>query len=82
MKKILLTSFLFTLNLIHVSCDKKSTENHNTVKSSNKNFSVTVIDSCEYLQGDNSMTHKGNCEFCETREKKLLYDYYIDECNF
>lgn len=39
----------------------------------NREIHVVVIDSCEYLivQGDkNSLTHKGNCKFCEERRKK------------
>jgi hypothetical protein len=48
-----------------------------------KNFSVIVVDSCEYIVGSyDRMTHKGNCNFCEDRAKILLDEYYIDECNF
>jgi hypothetical protein len=85
MKKILLTSFLLTL--ISVSCEKniqntQITKEIESVEHLNKNFSVIVIDSCEYLHGSyDRMTHKGNCKFCEVRERKLLDDYYIDECD-
>lgn len=30
---------------------------------------VVVIDSCEYIQGSYSLTHKGNCKYCAARRK-------------
>jgi hypothetical protein len=29
---------------------------------------TVVIDSCEYINGYNRLTHKGNCRFCEERD--------------
>lgn len=33
-------------------------------------YHTVVIDSCEYIKGFNTLTHKGNCKFCEERKKK------------
>jgi hypothetical protein len=61
----------------------KDVKTNSGVNRIDDNFSVIVVDSCEYIVGSyDRMTHKGNCKFCERRVKKLLYDYYIDECNF
>ena len=42
--------------------------------SSEQEFTVITIDSCEYLLADydrsRMITHKGNCNFCEERSKK------------
>lgn len=43
-----------------------------------QHFDVRVIDSCEYLEYQSgfgstevySLTHKGNCKFCQIRNKK------------
>ena len=43
-----------------------------------ENYEVVVIDSCEYIfysekrghSGYGFMAHKGNCKFCEKRNKK------------
>ena len=32
-------------------------------------YHTVVIDSCEYIEGINTLTHKGNCKFCEERKK-------------
>lgn len=32
-------------------------------------YLTVVIDSCEYIEGFNKLTHKGNCKFCEERKK-------------
>lgn len=32
-------------------------------------YHTVVIDSCEYIEGFNKLTHKGNCKFCEERKK-------------
>lgn len=42
-----------------------------------KQFLKVVIDSCEYLYTDEgtfgqTVFHKGNCKFCEERNKKLV----------
>ena len=31
-----------------------------------------VMDSCEYIRYDRSVTHKGNCKFCEKREEERI----------
>ena len=43
-----------------------------------KNYTIKVIDSCEYIECDYgifdqrvySLTHKGNCKFCEDRQHR------------
>lgn len=35
-------------------------------------YRQVVIDSCEYIEGDYSLAHKGNCKFCAERRKKEL----------
>lgn len=42
--------------------------------SSEEEFTVIIIDSCEYLSANydrsRMITHKGNCKFCAERSKK------------
>jgi len=42
----------------------------------NSDYSVRVIDSCEYivLNGVGVKAHKGNCRFCKERRQKELED--------
>ena len=37
-------------------------------------YSTIVIDSCEYIEAFNKLTHKGNCKFCVTRHRKERQD--------
>lgn len=44
-------------------------------------YKIVVIDSCEYIyawfgagNGGGSLTHKGNCKFCQKRHDKELND--------
>jgi hypothetical protein len=49
-----------------------------STETSNGDFVIKVIDSCEYIEYDNgimeyrvySLTHKGNCKFCAERSKR------------
>lgn len=45
----------------------------------NSDYSVRVIDSCEYivLNGVGVKTHKGNCKFCKERRQKELEELVI-----
>jgi uncharacterized protein YcfL len=66
MKKIIL---LALTALIMVGC----VEHYKETKI-NSDYSVRVIDSCEYivLSGVGVKAHKGNCRFCEERRQKEL----------
>ena len=66
MKKLI---FLSLTALVMVGCIEHYEETRIT-----SDYSVRVIDSCEYilLNGAGIKAHKGNCRFCkERREKKL-----------
>lgn len=45
----------------------------------NSDYSVRVIDSCEYilLNGVGIKAHKGNCRFCKERRQKELEELVI-----
>ena len=42
---------------------------------------TVVIDSCEYISGYYTLSHKGNCKFCEKRRQRELNDIirHLDE---
>ena len=84
MKKILL--FVFTLTLIGCSaeteyishCPSHDISNcpiHDILR--NMNMKFVVIDSCEYIQGNNILAHKGNCVYCKVRREKELESLMI-----
>ena len=66
MKNIML---LILTTLIMVGC----TEHYKETRI-NSDYSVRVIDSCEYilLNGVGIKAHKGNCRFCKERRQKEL----------
>ena len=68
--------FLFLLVSL-VSCDPRVVPDYKySPKIIDEEFSIIVVDSCEYLlqYGDHrTMTHKGNCKFCiERNENQIL----------
>lgn len=67
MKKIIL---LALTALMMVGCDVK----HYKETVINSDYSVRVIDSCEYivLRGVGVKSHKGNCRYCKERRQKEL----------
>ena len=69
MKKIIL---LALAALMMVGC----VEHYEETKI-NSDYSVRVIDSCEYilLNGVGIKTHKGNCRFCKERRQKELKEF-------
>lgn len=81
MKKVLL---LFALLISLVSCDRRTEDEIRKEKIAelSEGFNVVIIDSCEYLikkddvqvwnmgRGFGYMAHKGNCKFCEKRNKR------------
>ena len=69
MKKIILLAFA-TLMMVGCMEDYKETR-------INSDYSVRVIDSCEYivLNGVGVKAHKGNCRFCKERRQKELKEF-------
>ena len=72
MQKIIL---LFATATFFTSCvDIDKDKNFPSVK----NYDVQVIDSCEYIVNIydrcRTITHKGNCQFCQTRNQKIITD--------
>lgn len=74
MKKIIAVVGLFSL----IACTP-STPNKGDTAQTYGDFKLRVIDSCEYIEydrtlgvdGQYSLTHKGNCKFCKQRNEKL-----------
>lgn len=66
MKKLLL---LALLAMIMVGC----MEHYGETKI-NSDYSIRVIDSCEYivLNGVGVKAHKGNCRFCAERNRRMI----------
>lgn len=70
MKKIIL---LALAALMMAGCDWNSTYEVDTKKDGIL-YGTIMIDSCEYIRGNNRLAHKGNCRFCkERRQKELKY---------
>lgn len=71
MKKLILLSFTA---LMMVGCME-----HYEETKINSDYSVRVIDSCEYivLIGGGVKAHKGNCHFCKERRQKELEELVI-----
>jgi hypothetical protein len=71
MKKIIL---LALTTLMMVGCMEHYEETEIT-----SDYSVRVIDSCEYIMpnGVGVRAHKGNCRFCKERRQKELEELVI-----
>ena len=71
--------FLLILGLISLMSCQPSTPNKGDSSQSYGDFKLRVIDSCEYLEYDHtlgvdgqySLTHKGNCKFCKKRNERI-----------
>ena len=37
-------------------------------------YSTVTIDSCEYIKMYSSLAHKGNCKYCQKRNRKMIKD--------
>lgn len=37
-------------------------------------YGTIMIDSREYIRGNNRLAHKGNCRFCQERMRKLMME--------
>lgn len=70
-KKIIL--FAFTV-LMMTGCTKKDSNGHIAINTGNRtsNPEVVIIDSCEYINWNYRLAHKGNCRFCKERREKEL----------
>lgn len=68
MKKIIL---LALTALMMVGCDYNPERNIDT-KAEGIIYRTIIIDSCEYIRGNNKLAHKGNCRFCKERKQKEL----------
>lgn len=67
MKKLFL---LLLFPIIFCGCDL---ENINLPKLVHEDYTIVVIDSCEYIRTYNHdvhYAHKGNCKFCAERRKR------------
>ena len=64
MKKLL----LLALPLMMIGCDDPKTTGMKN------GYSIIEIDSCEYLRGLYSLSHKGNCKYCQQRRKQEIKD--------
>lgn len=81
--------FVLIILCLFISCNKNKSEDETTQDylSREKGLSTVVLDSCEYLQWENTfisnsgmgysqvyLAHKGNCKFCRAweAEKELM----------
>lgn len=79
MKKLL---FIFTIALLIIGC---TAYNQHTKEYYCSDHNVVEIDSCEYVlitistgtKNYSDIIHKGNCKFCEKRQKKF-YTEIVD----
>ena len=68
MKKILL---LALTTLMMVGCTEKDSNGHIAINTGNvNNPTISIIDSCEYVNWGYGLAHKGNCRFCKERRQK------------
>lgn len=73
MKKIIYLTLLIS-GCFFSSCNLLTNENVQLERDIGKIEStyiyLYIIDSCEYIGNPSSITHKGNCKFCEERRNK------------
>lgn len=71
-------AFAYVLLVAVIFCGCNPQPENGSSETSNGDYVTKVIDSCEYIEYDYgifdqrvySLTHKGNCKFCEERSKK------------
>jgi hypothetical protein len=74
MKKfILLTLTTFMM----VGCVEKDSNGHIAINTGVNNPSISIIDSCEYVNWRHGLAHKGTCRFCKERRQKELEELLI-----
>jgi hypothetical protein len=68
---VVLFILIFVIIQIGYYVHDKVTKNKNSADYINTNYTIIVIDSCEYVRYDYpiSIAHKGNCKYCLQRQK-------------
>lgn len=73
MKKLFILSLLFGMLY---SCSNEVHKSNEAIGTDGKSYDVIVIDSCEYITWCSRIAHKGNCRFCEERNKNKQCQQY------
>lgn len=56
-----------------ISCDEYNPDgSHKTSNRWDATYNLIKIDSCEYINADFRLAHKGNCKYCAERRKQEL----------
>lgn len=80
MKKIIIV--LCVLATLMVSCSYPDENgNYSTIPYTSPlgtDLYTVIIDSCEYINYDRGLAHKGNCKFCAERRKRELEVFLED----
>lgn len=70
MKKLKTFAYILLVGIVFVSCNENN-GSENDLRPE-QNYQIKIIDSCEYIYvsrrpwgSEFSITHKGNCKFCE-----------------
>lgn len=74
MKKIIL---LALTALVMVGCTERDSNGHITINTGVNNPSISIIDSCEYVNCGHGLAHKGNCRLCKERRQKELEELVV-----
>lgn len=77
---IILLSLVVVTTLAIIGCDGCTFDEKQQMEYRLEHSKIIVIDSCEYIEyndykgnvKDYSLTHKGNCKYCQARLIKLL----------
>ena len=70
MKKFIF--ILLCISAILFSCLSIDYDISNSKTKTKDGYTIIIIDSCEYIKRGQSLTHKGNCKYCEDRIIKML----------
>lgn len=67
-------AYVLLVAVVFYGCNQTTIEKKTNYTYQEGEFTIVEIDSCEYVLSDvysgNSICHKGNCKFCEERNKK------------
>ncbi len=71
MIRIILFCLLAQLILLCISCENEIGYKKDELKETIYGTRITVftIDGCEYINYSGSITHKGNCKYCQLKNK-------------
>lgn len=64
---------LFVGILIGITSSKQSADQAPIRFGEYNQYTLEIIDSCEYISRAQGLTHKGNCKFCAERREKEQY---------